>query len=107
MSTPRRRFLGWLGSASLLGAAGRPSIAPLVRQESLPGDADGHAVPLAATYDMSWTNRVTGKYKAVFDSPEIASAAALARAVAWCEMYKEVYGAERTEMSPVVVLRHW
>lgn len=55
---------------------------------------------------MSWTTRVTGKYKAAFDSPEFADAAALFRAVAWCDQYKEVYGAERSEMSPVLILRH-
>jgi hypothetical protein len=55
---------------------------------------------------VSWTARVTGKYKAVFDSPDMSDGAALVRAVAWCDQYKEVYGAERTEMSPVLVLRH-
>jgi hypothetical protein len=55
---------------------------------------------------MSWTDRVTGKYRAVFESPEIADGAALVRAIAWCDMYKEVYGTERAEMSPVVVFRH-
>jgi hypothetical protein len=51
-------------------------------------------------------DRVTGKYRAVFDSPEASEGAALFRAVAWCDMYKDVYGAERQEMSPVVVFRH-
>jgi hypothetical protein len=55
---------------------------------------------------MSWTERVAGKYKAVFDSPEPSDGAALFRAVAWCDMYKDVYGANRAEMSPVVVFRH-
>lgn len=65
-----------------------------------------HAAPVADVWDMSWTNRVTGKYKAVFDSPESAGGAAIYRAVSWCEQYKEVYGATRAEMTPVVVLRH-
>lgn len=55
---------------------------------------------------MSWTTRVNGKFRAVFDSPEISDGAAVVRAVAWCDMYKEVYGTERSEMSPVLVLRH-
>ena len=55
---------------------------------------------------MSWTDRVTGKYRAVFDSPEPAEGSALYRAVAWCDMYKEVYDADRTEVSPVIVFRH-
>ncbi len=67
---------------------------------------DDHAQPVAETWDMSWTARVTGKYKAVFDSPEAHSGAALFRAVSWREQYNEVYGAEASETSPVVVLRH-
>jgi hypothetical protein len=42
----------------------------------------------------------------VFDSPSADSGAALFRAVAWCDMYKDLYGTERSEMSPVVVFRH-
>ncbi len=55
---------------------------------------------------MSWTARVTGKYKAVFDSPEAHSGAALFRAVSWREQYKEVYASEPSDTSAVVVLRH-
>jgi hypothetical protein len=108
MPTPRRRFLSWLGSASLLGVASRPSLDPLVRTSPVqePGH-DAHAAPVAETWDMSWTDRVTGRYKAVFDSPEIADGAAMFRADAWCGQYKEVYGAARSDMSPVVVLRHF
>jgi hypothetical protein len=105
MSTSRRGFLGWLGSASLLGAAGTPS---LLRADSRPpvrGLPD-HALPVAETWDMSWTSRVTGKYKAVFDSPEASGGAAVYRAVSWCEQYKEVYNVERPDLSAVVVLRH-
>ena len=55
---------------------------------------------------MSWTARVTGRHKAVFDSPEMSGGAALARAVSWFEQYKEVYGVERSAMTGVLVLRH-
>jgi hypothetical protein len=108
MSTNRRRFLGWLGGASLLGVTGTPSLAgaSVSRPSEASGARDDHAPAIAETWDMSWTARVTGKYKAVFDSPEISDGAALVRAVAWCDQYKEVYGAERAEMSPVLVLRH-
>ncbi|MBC7841466.1 MAG: hypothetical protein H7099_04110 [Gemmatimonadaceae bacterium] len=105
MSTSRRGFLGWLGSASFLGAVGSPS---LLRPQSVDGSGDwtGHARPIAETWDMSWTSRVTGKYKAVFDSPEVSDGAAIYRAVSWIEQYKEVYNAEPTELSAIVVLRH-
>lgn len=67
---------------------------------------DDHAPPVAGKWDMGWTDRLTGRYKAVFDSPEPAEGSALFRAVAWCDMYKEVYDADRKEMAPVVVFRH-
>ena len=108
MSTPRRRFLSWLGGASLLGVAGSPSFARAAAAGSRNPDQqpNDHPSPVSETWDMSWTERVTGKYKAVFDSPEPADGAALFRAVAWCDQYKEVYGSARAEMSPVVVMRH-
>ncbi len=107
MPTARRRFLSWLGSASLLGVATRPTLSPLVRADGTESTDDGHAAAVGAVaWDMSWTERVTGKYKAVFDSPDVAGGAALYRATAWCDQYKEVYGAARADMSPVVVLRH-
>lgn len=95
----RRRFLGWLGGSSVLGAVGVPSVS---RAAELAHDA-----PLAqGQFDFSWTDRVAGKYKAVFDSPEAADGAAVFRAVAWCDMYKDAYGTDRKDMSPVVVFRH-
>jgi hypothetical protein len=103
MPTSRRGFLGWLGSASLLGAVGTPS---LLRAEPAPSAGDGHALPVGETWDMSWTSRVTGKYKAIFDSPEASGGAAVYRAVSWIEQYKEVYNAEPTDLSAIVVLRH-
>ncbi|MBL8961883.1 MAG: hypothetical protein JNJ98_18625, partial [Gemmatimonadetes bacterium] len=76
--TSRRRFLGWLGGSSLLGSAGVSSVAQASGPE--------HDIPLAqGQFDFSWTDRVTGKYKAVFDSPEANDGAALFRAVAWCD----------------------
>jgi hypothetical protein len=103
MPLPRRRFLSWLGSASLLGAATTPSLAHAARPRR---DDHDHAPPIAETWDMSWTARVTGRYKAVFDSPEAHSGAALFRAVSWREQYKEVYNAEPGDTSAIVVLRH-
>jgi hypothetical protein len=113
-SEPRRRFLSWLGGASLLGIAGVPASAhaaePFVGGLTPPpADPAGavHPPVIAETWDMSWTDRMTGRYKAVFDSPDHADGAALYRAVSWTEHYKEVYGVERTELSPVLVLRHY
>ncbi len=89
----------------MLGAVGTPS---LLRADNRPADGDGigHAPPVAAAWDMSWTSRVTGKYKAVFDSPEASEGAAVLRAVSWVEQYKELYNAEPADLTPVLVLRH-
>jgi hypothetical protein len=99
MDNPRRRFLGWLGGSSVLGAVGIP-----LHGGGEPSPEHPQARP--TTFDMSWVDRVTGRYRAVFDSPQASDGAALFRAIAWCDMYKDVYGVERPEMSPVVVIRH-
>jgi hypothetical protein len=115
MLGPRRRFLHWLGGASLAGVAASP--AQLFAGPHLPpwptGQSDNssagnaeHPLPVAETWDMSWTDRVTGRFRAVFDCPELSNGAAITRAVAWPDMYKEVYGTERRELSPVLVIRH-
>jgi hypothetical protein len=115
MLGPRRRFLRWLGGASLAGVAAAPSplfAAPLHAPwrggdpgHALP-DVDDHPSAITETWDMSWTDRLSGRFRAVFDSPELAGGAAITRAVAWPELYKEVYGTERRELSPVLVIRH-
>jgi hypothetical protein len=115
MLGPRRRFLRWLGGASLAGVAAAPaaalaspSLAPWRGEEAgtSPLTGDDHPPPVAETWDMTWTDRVTGRFRAVFDSPELAGGAAITRAIAWPDMYKEVYGIERRELSPVLVIRH-
>jgi hypothetical protein len=55
---------------------------------------------------MGWVDRIGGKYRAVFDAPELSEGAALFRACMWRDQYKEVYGVEPSEMSPVLVIRH-
>jgi len=95
----RRDFVGRLGAGALL--AGVP----------LPVDASVRALaqsqPLSAEdWDLSWVNRVTGKYRAVFDVPEIDSAYGVWRASIWGKQYQEVLGAKPNDLSAVLVLRH-
>lgn len=112
MFAPRRRFLGWLGGVSVAGIACAPTLlraapsAIRTSPDASRASADHHPLPLADTWDMSWTSRVTGKYRAVFDGPEISDGAPMVRAAAWADMYKEVYGVERSEITSVLVLRH-
>lgn len=73
---------------------------------ALPYAHSAPAVPITDAWDMSWTDRIRGKFRAVFDSPELSDGDALFRACAWCDQQREVYGTPRSEMSPVVVFRH-
>ena len=99
MPTPRRDFLGWLGATSLLAAA------PLSLRAQ---DPEGlHPAPVDDKWDLGWVERVEkGKFRAVFDSPDLNDGDALFRAIVWCDQYAEVYGTPRADMSPVVVFRH-
>jgi hypothetical protein len=101
MATQRRDFLGWLGGTSLFALGG----APVAFRGHTPRDS-GHPQPIDDKFDVSWADKVQGRFRAVFDSPEISEGAALFRAMLWCDEYKAVYGTARSEMSPVLVVRH-
>ncbi len=108
MSTARRDFLKHLtvsGMAfgalpSALGAAG-PEALPTNRNEW----KDALQPPTAA-FDATWTQKLTGKYRAVFDSPSISGGAAVWRAGMWLDHYKDVLQAQPTDLSSVIVIRH-
>jgi hypothetical protein len=101
MTTQRRDFLGWLGGTSLFALGGTPVArgAPDLRDPT-------HPSPVDDKFDVSWADKLQGKFRAVFDSPELSEGAALFRAMIWCDEYKSVYGTARAEMSPVLVVRH-
>jgi hypothetical protein len=101
MATQRRDFLGWLGGTSLFALGGAP-----IALDAHSFASAGHPHPIDDTFDVSWTDKVQGKLRAVFDSPELSEGAALFRAMIWCDEYKSVYGTARAEMSPVLVVRH-
>ena len=85
MATQRREFLGWLSGTSMLAFAGAP-----VAFRAHASPAGAHPVPIDDKFDVSWADRVQGKFRAVFDSPEISEGAALFRAMIWCDQYKAV-----------------
>lgn len=101
MSTDRREFLGaLLGTGLVLGGT------PGKRED---GRSIAHSRPpvfQASTWDVSWTTKVTGKHRAVFDAPEVSDGLPLVRTLVWIRDYGEVYGVQPGEMSAVVVLRH-
>lgn len=98
MRTPRRDFLGWLGASTVLTATGVPRL-------SRDGDHD-RLTPVDTTFDMTWTDKVQGKVRAVFDSPDVSEGAGLFRACLWRTQHKQIYGTERNDASAVLVLRH-
>ena len=57
-------------------------------------------------WDVSWRDRITGQFRAVFDSPDIAGAAELWRAATWKTQIAEVYGAAPEQINVVLVVRH-
>ncbi|MDB4948938.1 MAG: hypothetical protein JWM27_1587 [Gemmatimonadetes bacterium] len=95
----RRTFLGLAGAGTLAAAAGGT---PLFAAERA---GQGYA-PVTDKWDMTWVERVKGRHRGVFDSPELAGGMALFRAVMWQDQMKEVYGVERPDASAVLVLRH-
>jgi hypothetical protein len=101
MPSSRRHFLQTLSGTSMLAAAGAP-----MAFRGFDVTAAAHPQPRDDKFDVSWADHVQGKFRAVFDSPEVAEGAALFRAILWTEQYKQVYGTGRDEMSAVLVLRH-
>ena len=99
MTLDRRDFVGRVAAGALL--AGLP----------LPIDASVRALSQsrstsAEEWDLSWVKRITGKYRAIFDVPEIDSGYGVWRASIWGQQYIEVLGAKPNELSSVLVLRH-
>lgn len=74
MRNPRRDFLGWLGASTLLAATG----SPLGARER--GKASRSALEaINGDWDMSWIDRIQGKHRAVFDSPEMSEGKSMPR----------------------------
>ena len=92
MEIQRRAFLGTVGVGALAASL----------------EAQAAAAPAAAAgskWDVSWTERLTKKHRAVFDSTAFASGAGLYRAVVWKQENREVYGTAPEDMNAVLVVR--
>ena len=98
MPLSRRHFLGALGVGAASAVAGPPLEAASPNAHRLE--------PIAADWDVSWVDRVTGKFRAVFDSPEISEGDGMFRAIIWRDHHKAVYGTPIAELSSVLVIRH-
>lgn len=92
--TQRRDFLR---QASLI-AAGSLAAGQLEAQSAAPA-AQGN-------WDMSWTERVTGKHRMVFDAHAISEGVGLHQARSFIQGYKDVYGMSDADVTAVLVIRH-
>jgi hypothetical protein len=101
MSQNRREFLERIGAGAMLASV---PFSPDVFRELA-------ALPLARgtnveEFDLTWVDRVKGKYRAVFDVPEIDSGYGVWRASIWGKQYMDVLKVPPTDLSAVLVLRH-
>ncbi len=100
----RRAFLERLGTGAMLAALPLPfSLGGLGELGDSPASRD--ATGSAPDWDLGWTNRVTGKYRAVFDVADIEGGAGVFRATVWKNQYADVLKAAPAEITPVVVIR--
>jgi hypothetical protein len=100
MDTSRRDFLGKIAvNAAVLGAM--PMSFDFGREAGA-----SVAAAQGEKWDLSWTSKVTGKHKAVFDVPEIDSGYGVWRVSLWQKQYMDVLGAKPADLSGVLVLRH-
>lgn len=94
MDNGRRDFLSTVALGSL-GAAGLSAI----DLRDLPAQqAAGH-------WDLGWVRKLRGKYRAVFDVPEIEDGFGVWRAVIWRQQYSQVFGVAEETLGTVVILR--
>jgi hypothetical protein len=90
MPADRRDFLGALLGASLLGGT------DALRSRPLPD----------SPWDLSWTARLKGEHRGVFDWPWPAGSAALWRARIWKEQVTETFGVAADQVNAILVIRH-
>lgn len=90
-----------------LTAAGVTGVLASVQAGTLAAEAtDSHHEPVAPDFDYTWIDKLTGKYRAVFDSIAVAEGASIFRANMWRNQYKQVYNTEPSDTNAVLVVRH-
>ncbi|MBL0938641.1 MAG: twin-arginine translocation signal domain-containing protein [Gemmatimonadaceae bacterium] len=119
MTSPRRTFLkhagiGAAAFAALPSSSRALSADPLTLQEESTAamqEAEAYFAsleeqPPAEPWDTSWTKRVVGTHKAMFDVPEVEGGAGVMRSAIWQRQYNDVLKPQAGEMTSVVVIRH-
>jgi hypothetical protein len=95
----RRNFLSDLA----VGATGAVALTALSSDAALAAGVNPGA---AAEWDLTWIDRLTGKYRTVFDAPEVNEGTVFTNAQVFHLGFKEVYDATDADMQAVIVLRH-
>jgi hypothetical protein len=121
MTTPRRDFLRYasLGAAALATFPALAEAEPIRRDwrreraEQLAELAELEAAdqppaqpPAAQQWDTSWTAKITGKHRAMFDVPDVDGGVGVFRAGIWGRQYTDVLKLQPADLSTVIVLRH-
>lgn len=124
MTTDRRDFLARVAAGAAATAASAGAFPAVLRASSAPESAeqsefnsafaaelraslgsDSNA-PMADPWDTSWTGKLTGKHRAVFDSPSIDGGVGVFRSGLWQRQYADVFKASQSDINSVIVLRH-
>ena len=71
-----------------------------------PEPAASGAPQRRSDFDVAWPARVTGKYRAIFDVPEVESGYGVWRASIWARQYETSLGIPANDISTVLILRH-
>jgi hypothetical protein len=101
MTQNRREFLERVTAGAMLATV--PFSPDVLRELGALSPSRGAS---AEEFDLTWVDRVKGKYRAIFDVPEIDSGYGVWRASIWGKQYMDVLKVAPTDMSAVLVLRH-
>jgi hypothetical protein len=114
MSNERRRFVGRIvGGAMTMGPVGsfggdlwadEPELT--ADGEKLAREWERRQGPDKPKWDMTWTERVTGKHRQVFDAPSIEEGLVFHQTRTYLQGFIDVYGAKDSDFSAVMVIRH-
>ncbi len=103
MSLSRRTLLQQLSASGFAIAAVPASLPALERFVRTAGVTDTTA---GSDFDVSWTARLTGAHKAVYDCPDIGGGLGILRSGIVASQYVEVLKVPASAVSNVIVLRH-
>ena len=101
MSQDRREFLGAMLAAGLV-----PELVAGTGGLELPDFPPPGAAFVGSDFDLSWTSRLTGRFRGVFDWPQPDAWAGLWRAGVWRKQVIDNLGATPNEVNAILVIRH-